>query len=297
MKEKITAVVPKGKNRNFEGLSSLKENNIPFILEEGPNPSKNRNIGAKKVNSEYTAFINAHTIIPSGWKEKVVLFFHKHPKIDIVGGPQLTASTESRMGTITGYALSSIFGAASSSNRYSGKKIILNANEKHITSANLVCKSSVLEKLEFDESLYPGEDPKFISDAKSFGFNIAFSPEIYVYHKRRPTISEFSRQIFNYGSVRPQKETLLQSLKHLTFTVPAFFVIYLSLFSILSIVHSIFLAPLILYTVLLLSFSFYEGIRNSDFLAIFVLPFIFFTIHIVYGLGFIHGIYKSITKK
>ncbi len=287
--KKITAVIPKGPGRVLEALDSLNENNLPFIVQEGLNTSKNRNIAASKVKTEFTAFINTHTILPKSWEKKVLNFFEAHPEIDILGGPQLTHPNESYTGKVTGYALTSLFGAATSSIRYGGKKTILNANEKHLTSANLICKSPVLKKIKFDESIYPGEDPKFISDAKSQGFKIAYSPDIYVFHRRRNSIKEFAKQNFNYGLTRPKKESFFQSLKHLTFTIPAFFTFYLALFPVLFLIHPILLAPLILYIILSLSFSTHLSIKNSDFKALLLLPFIFFTIHIVYGLGFIYG--------
>jgi len=297
MRTLITAIVPKGKSRAFDGLPSLKRNNIPFIVQEGPNPSKNRNLAVLKANSELIAFINAHTIIPSDWLPNIVKFFNTYPEIDIVGGPQLTHPKESYLGKLTGYTLSSVFGAASSSNRYGGKKTILDADEKHVTSANLICRQHVLQKVQFDESIYPGEDPKFISDSKKSGFKIAYSPDISVFHRRRTSINEFAKQNFNYGLTRPQKESFFQSLKHLTFTIPAFFISYLALFPILFLIHYIFLFPLILYIILSLIFSAHQSIKNSDSLSFLLLPFIFFVIHVSYGLGFIYGTIINIKDK
>ena len=48
----------------------------------------------------------------------------------------------------------------------------LNADEKSITSANLICKKEVFKKIEFNSKLYPGEDPRFIEDAKAINKEI-----------------------------------------------------------------------------------------------------------------------------
>jgi cellulose synthase/poly-beta-1,6-N-acetylglucosamine synthase-like glycosyltransferase len=61
---------------------------------ESKNPSKNRNNGIKKSNGEFIAFINAHSLVEKDWLSQTALFFKKNPKIDIVGGPQLTSKNE-----------------------------------------------------------------------------------------------------------------------------------------------------------------------------------------------------------
>ena len=56
-------------------------------------------------------------------------------------------------------------------------------------------------------------------------------------------------------------------------------------------------SPLILYLILNLSFSLADAIINRHFTAFFVLPFVYLTIHLSYGLGFllysIRNIFKS----
>src|SRR3989338_3960692 len=288
---KLTIIIPLGKDRKLEALESIKRQTIPVetIIERGANPSSNRNRGIKKAKSPLAGFINAHTILPEDWAARVVNFFESHPEIDVVGGPQLTPKNESFIGKASGYALSSVFGAAVASARYKPQKIMFDADERILTSANLACRKKVFKKINFDESLYPGEDPKFISDAKRSGFKIAYSPEIYVYHRRRASIREFARQIFNYGVTRPKKESFKETLKHPSFLIPPIFTIYIPLSLILYNFNTLFAYPLILYAVTNILFSLYECIKNKDIKVLPVLPLLFFIIHISYGIGFIYG--------
>lgn len=292
MKPEISIIIPIGPGRKMEALESLKRQKIPIeiIVEKGKNPSANRNNGIKKAKAPLIAFINAHSILPEDWAIKVVNFFNSHPDIDVVGGPQLNHPREGRIGKVSGYALSSLFGSAEASMRYAPKKFIQDADERFLTSANLICRSKVAKKIKFNESLYPGEDPKFIEDSKKAGFRVAYDPKIFIFHRRRETIADFAKQIFGYGLTRPKKESLMQTAKHPSFLVPPFFTLYLALFSILSLWNSIFIIPLALYLALLIIFSVYEAIKNKDISSMFILPFIFFVIHISYGLGFIHGL-------
>lgn len=296
---RITAIIPLAPDRKLEILENFEKfkDKITLIIEKGINPSANRNRGIKKAKTELIAFLNAHTIITENWVKEVEKFFKNNPEIDMVGGPQLTSKEEPLFVRASGYALSSIFGAGEASTRYKPKNINLNANEKHITSANLICKRRLLKKIKFDENIYPGEDPKFIDEAKKSGFKIAYSPNIYVYHKRRKNFKDLIKQIFSYGMTRPQKENLLETIKKPLFLIPSIFVIYLALLPTLALVHYILLFPILLYIISSLCFGLYESVKNKDPLALFLLLPLFFSIHISYGAGFIYGTIKNGIKK
>ncbi|MBS3083583.1 glycosyltransferase [Candidatus Pacearchaeota archaeon] len=291
VKKRITLVIPVGPARSFEVEESLQKlhKRIEIFVELGENPSLNRNKGIKSAHTEFVAFANSHCTIPAEWVDAVERFFDAHPEIDIVGGPQLTHRRESSFARASGYALSSLFGGADLRSRYSRMPSILKANEKHLTSANLICRKKVFKKVMFDEKLWPGEDPKFISDAITAGFKVAYESSIYVYHKRRESFKDLSYQMFSYGAVRNKKEPLKSTIIKPMFLIPSTFVLYLLFLPLLSILNIYFVLPLMVYVALNLLFSFYESIRNKDIGTLHLLPAVLFTIHISYGVGFIYG--------
>lgn len=295
MKPKITVIIPIAKNKKVEALPSLKNQieKVKIIVEMGDNPSANRNRGIKKSKTEIIAFVNGHTLLPQNWSKNVRTFFEKYKNVDIVGGPQLTPKNSSYFEKVSGYALSSKFGSGEVSIRYNRKKLIFDADETMLSSANLACRKRVFEKVKFDESLYPGEDPKFISDARTTGFKIAYSPEIIAFNKRRTNLGDFAIQNFKYGSVRPKKETFLETLKHPFFIVPSLFILYLIFLIPLSLISKLSFIPGIVYILLNLFFSAYESVKNHNINSIFILPFVFLTIHLSYGTGFLYGILKK----
>ena len=175
---KISIIVPLSPNLEVNPSKDLNvQGKIPTIMVKGRNPSENRNMGVKKSKTNFVAFINGHTSLSDNWAEKVEKFFLEHPEIDIVGGPQLTPRDSGLFERASGYAFESAFGAAGVNARYKPSKLNLNADETMITSANLICKKEVFKKVQFDESIYPGEDPKFISDARKAGLKVAYSPD------------------------------------------------------------------------------------------------------------------------
>ena len=160
-----------------------------------------------------------------------------------------------------------------------------------------------MKKVKFDTKLFPGEDPKFIEDSKKAGFKVAYSPDIIIYHRRRPTIKGLTKQIFSYGKTRTQKEKFTGTIKRPFFLIPSLFVIYLLVLGgiatasvlitgDLDIIKPLSL-PLIFYILLNLLFSLYESFKNKDFKAVFILPFIFLIIHLSYGIGMIYGYIKT----
>jgi succinoglycan biosynthesis protein ExoA len=295
----ISVVIPLGKNREIEAVESIKKqkNVTHHFIEIGPNPSRNRNAGVKKARTPLVAFINGHTMLSDNWSEEVISFFRRYPSVDIVGGPQLSPPNEKFFGKVSGYALSSLFGAADVSARYTAlKEINFNADERSLTSSNLICRRKVFKKIGFDESLYPGEDPKFIEDAKKEGFCVAYSPDIRVFNRRRSTFFSLAKQIFGYGFTRTRKESIFKTLKKPLFLVPSLFVLYLLFLPTLLYISWRFIFPVLLYFALALFFSIHESIKNNNFFALFFLPFVFSTIHISYGAGFIYGAFVNLLK-
>ncbi len=303
MTDKISIIVPippkermgERKVEILESINRQKHKCIPVLI-EGGTASENRNKGIERAKTEYVAFANMHSILSDDWSEKVLDFFDKHPEIDIVGGPHLTPKEETIFGRLSGYALGSIFGAAGSSARYNIKKEMLDADERHLTSANLICRSKVTKKVKFNEDLYPGEDPNFIKESIKKGFKVSYSPDIIVYQRRRPSWKGFAKQIFFYASARPKKESFTETLKMPAFLVPSFFVIYLVLLPYLFGINWLFVLPLGCYVVLSFCFSAYESLKNKDPLAIFFLPFLFLTIHLSYGVGFLYGVATKLIR-
>jgi len=299
---KFSLIIALAPYRDAEILNSIKKldysnKDFQVIVVKGTNPSDNRNKGAEKAKGKILGFLDDDGIINEDFLKNVERFFDKYD-IDVAGGPQLTPLDEKGFAKISGYALASKFGTAETSSRYKKGKLNLNADEKLITSANLFVKKEVMDKVKFNTKLWPGEDPKFIADVKKAGFKVAYCPDFVIFHRRRPNITGLIKQIFNYGKVRPLKESFVETLKMPVFLIPSLFVIYLAILAVIIIFYqqlfSIFFIPLLLYLLLDILFSVYESIKNKDYKAIFVLPFIYPAIHIGYGLGMIYGNLRKI---
>jgi hypothetical protein len=288
--KKIALIIPLAKNKFIEYPETIKnqQDKIKIYKIMGDNPSKNRNNGVKNSREPLVAFINGHTLLDKDWAKNVVNYFNKNKKVDIVGGPQLTHNKEGFFAESSGAALQSIFGSANMFNRYKTSNKDLEGTEFNLTSANLICKREVFNKVKFDESTYPGEDPKFLRDAIKDGFIIKYSSKIKVFNSRRKSIMGLDKQIFSYGKTRAKSESLNQLIKKPFFLVPSAFLVYLILSPTLIVLNTLFSIPLLFYLFMNISFSIYESYKTKlKYLTL--LPFIFLAIHLSYGAGFIYG--------
>ena len=229
MKPYFSIIIPVAPSRGAEVLNSIKQLDFPknqyeVIVEKGTNPSRNRNIGAKRAKGEVLCFLDDDAIVPKGLlKEAKKIMDSKHhlakdyPNYDIaiLGGPQLTPPDDKWFPKLCGEVLASKFGSLSMADRYRKGKENLNANENLLTSAIMFVRADAFKKIGgFDEKMYPGEDPLFLAEAKRKGFRIAYSPDIFIWHRRRPTLMKYIQQIFSYGQSRISKEGKTKSEGH-----------------------------------------------------------------------------------
>lgn len=285
----ITLVIPAAPGVAIDTLECANRQTRPIeiLVEEGTHPSINRNRGAARATTPLIAFTNAHTLLREDWAARAEEFFLRHPEIDIVGGPQLNYAHDPYFARLSGDALSSPFCTGQMSRRYRVSTAKLDADEDSVTSANLICRRQVFERIRFDETLYPGEDPKFVTDAKRAGFTLAYVPDIVVFNRRRASMQTLARQIFNYGAARVQKETLGELLRHPEFFAPTALVLYLLLLPLWLLWNCWLLLPLVAYVALAVIFAGQRTVERRRPEYLLLLPIMFLWIHMTYGLGFL----------
>lgn len=299
---RFSLVIPLAPERQIKILDSIKKTNFPkeeyeIIVEVGKNPSINRNKGIKKSKGEIIGILDDDADVRHDILNHVDQFFKQNPNHQILGGPQLTTKNETFFGKYSGYSLASFFGTMGMSARYKQTPLNLNADESHLTSANLWVKKEVFDKIKpFNPNLFPGEDPEFLARAKRNGFNIASNPNIIIYHKRRSNAKDFFKQLFTYGKTRLKKESLSNTNPSPIFYAPALFVLYLIFMIPLSLISNLILFPFFFYILGALAFSSIIGVENKDPLAIILVPFMFFLLHIAYGVGMLNFLGGNISS-
>jgi len=292
---KFSLIVPLEPGRNAEILEAIKKldypkNQFEVIVEEGRNPSENRNRGIEKSKGDFIVFLDDDAFIKEDYLKMTENFFNENPQVDIVGGPQLSPKKgENFFARLSGAVLTSNFGAFKVNKRYRKASRPYEADQSDLTSANLCAKKQVFEEISgFDTRLYPGEDPEFINRAKKNNLRVFYNPEMIIYHKRRASFSKYILQMFKYGKTRPKLNRISGETKIL-FLIPMLFLMYFSLIPILSIINNIFYIPLLIYAFLAIIFGIYDSIQSRIISGIILLPFMYLFTHLSYGLGVLSG--------
>ncbi len=295
---KFSIIVALEPGRDCKVLNSLKDIDYPknqyeIFVVESKNASKNRNQGAKKAKGEILAFIDDDCIINKDLLKNADNLFKNYPELSAAGGPQLTPEDDSFFGKSVGLVMQTFLSSSLMAKRYKKSELNLDATENEITTANFFIKKNIFNKINgFDENIWPGEDTKLFLELKKNNYKIAYSPDLFIYHKRRQNFKALIKQHYNYGYVmRYLNNRLSLNLKTVIFFSPAIWLIYTILTPFLYLLNWIFILPLTIYLVLVIINSLYLSIKKPWAFPLFIL--IFIAIHYSYGLGFLIGKLKN----
>jgi hypothetical protein len=91
---KYSFVIPLAPGRKAEIVNCIKnqafdKSKYEIIIEEGTNCPRNRNAGIDKAKGEWIIFLDDDGFIREEFLLMVDYIIHKHPEIDIMGGPQV----------------------------------------------------------------------------------------------------------------------------------------------------------------------------------------------------------------
>lgn len=147
----------------------------------------------------------------------------------------------------------------------------------------------------FDERLTRNQDNEFNDRLRRAGYKIAFDPAITIRYKNQSTLQGLLNQAYTTGVWN----VYTLSLHHYTFKwrrfVPLFFVLYLlSVPLVCSLVNIVYLAPAILYFVILTIFA---SISPCSIVCKLRVAVTFFGYHLSYGFGTLAGIANIISGK
>ncbi|MGC8976613.1 MAG: glycosyltransferase [Candidatus Ratteibacteria bacterium] len=256
-------------------------------------PSIKKNIGIKYSEGEICAFIDSDAYPDKNWLKNGVSHFLENEKIVAIGGPNLTPQDSNIYGKLSGLILSSFIFMG----KFASRHIIYKPYFPiELPSCNLLVKKYVFDNISYFPGEYlTGEDAYLCFKIRENGKLIFYSPDVIVYHHRRPLFLPFLKQIFNYGrdkSLVLKKLKLKERLKKICYyTIPSLITIFLILFLLSFIVQylkKIVFVLFLSYFLLILFESIRKGKKNFLYLIIGAIG-----THIFYYAGFIYGIFKK----
>lgn len=256
------------------------------------------NIGIKQSKGELILWMSAHNIYEKDYISKCVKYLNEY-NANNVGGVIITLSRENTStGRTIAYAISHKFGIGNSIFRSGSNQ------PKWVDTVFGSCyKREVFEKIGlFNEKLIRGQDLEFNLRLKKAGLRTLLVPEIVSYYYARSDLSSFIKHNFINGlwAILPFKYTNIIpiSLRHL---VPLLFVLSLIFFGILSFfifwAKFLFFMIISLYLLCNILFSLKISLKQNDLRHLFLMPLIFLSLHISYGIGSVLGLVNCIFSK
>lgn len=333
---KISVIIPVKPGRGVETvIEALRQVDYPpklieVFVDQGFNPSRQRNEAAKKAKGEILYFLdNDSEIDKKTFKRAVAVFrgkiipikipqargFSFFPRwlsdliidrffsgtiykgeIGVVGGPNVWWRKESFWSSLAGIILESFFAHYKMAARYRPIGSVRRAAEKELILCNLAVRRDVFKKAGgFNETLYPNEENELLNRMEKTGYQLIYHPGVLVFRPRREGFREILEAFFHYGRGRMEQIRVEGIWQSLPLLAPLFFLIYLLG---LLFFHPWFaFLPLILY--LGMGFGSALGFatrRKKPYLAIF-LPPLFLATHLSYGVGLLYGLATDLKKR
>ena len=269
---------------------------IEIVVVEGKNPSYQRNEAAKVADGEILYFLDNDSMADKRLFRYVVAVFEEEEDVSVVGGPALTPPSNTRLQKCFGYVLASIFGAHIAREKFVPIGLIRDATEKELILCNMaMVKKPFEESGGFNPLLFPNEENEFLNKLNSRKIRMMYHPLAVVFKSQRENFRLFAKQLFNYGRGRAEHFLIRPDFAEPVFAIPSIFVCYL--LSLLFYHRNLYyLAPLATYILIVLLASMSIVLASKDVRTFFITILAYPVLHISYGLGFIFGGFRMITR-
>ncbi len=168
---------------------------IRYFYKQNSGPGQSRNYGMERANGNYFIILDSDVILPGNYLSIV----NKHLNesyVDAYGGPDAAAPNFSPMQKAINFAMTSVFTTGGIRGRSE------QAEKFHPRSFNMGIAKKVFEKTGGFSKMRFGEDIDFSIRIMQSGFKTALFTDAFVYHKRRNTLMQFYKQVYNSGIAR-----------------------------------------------------------------------------------------------
>lgn len=262
---------------------------IQYFFKPNTGPGPSRNYGFEKARGEFFVVFDSDCIIPPHYFEAVEKRMQVN-KIDAWGGPDRGHANFSNVQQAMGITMSSFFTTGG-----------IRGGKKHVgwfqpRSFNMGISRKVFEVtggFKFDRL---AEDIELSIRIKEANFKSVLIPEAFVFHKRRATLGQFYRQVFNFGRGR-----VLVGRKHprqikLTHWFPSCFVVGIFIMPFLLILSPILFNSWLSVYGIYLGLIFFDALYKSKKIVVATLSIPACIVQLSgYGLGFLTEMFKPYT--
>ena len=175
-----------------------KESNflIKIITQNNQGPGAARNHGLQIATGELILFIDSDCEAHPDWLKNIFQEYKKDT-FDAFGGPDSAKDDFTVMQKAIDFSMTS-FLTTGGMRGHSEKMLSKFFPRTH----NMGIKRSVFEEIGGFGSLRHGQDIEYSNRIRKSGAKIQFIKDAIVYHRRRTTLKQFTKQVFNWGVAR-----------------------------------------------------------------------------------------------
>ncbi len=258
---------------------------IHYYFKSNSGPGQSRNFGSQKARGNYFIFLDSDCVLPPRYFETVHRELTQN-YVDAFGGPDAAHKKFSHLQKAINYSMTSFF--TTGGIRGGTEKI----DKFHPRSFNMGYSQAVYETTGGFSKMRFGEDIDMSIRILGNGFKTRLIKAAFVYHKRRSTLRQFFKQIFNSGIARINLYKRHPKSLKLVHFAPSLFLIFTLVFFILSVAWSVyFLLPNLLHIVML----FLDASIRSRSVTIGALAVVTSYLQLLgYGAGFLIAVYRRI---
>lgn len=252
---------------------------VKYLYKPNSGPGSSRNYGMKHSDADYFIILDSDCILPENYLLSVDDFLENN-FVDCFGGADADLDDFTDIQKAINYAMTSflttggIRGSRKSVAKFEPRSFNMGLSKKAFWATGGF------------GTIHPGEDPDLTIRLWKMGFQTAFVPEAFVYHKRRISWEKFRKQVSKFGRTRPILNHWHPEYKKLIYWLPVFFAFGLLISALTFIFFPLGLMVYVFYFLLIL---FHASLVNKSLkigaLSVFAVCVQF----VSYGLGFLHS--------
>jgi len=169
---------------------------IKYITQENQGPGSARNHGLKNSIGEFILFIDSDCEAHPKWIETIIDEYNKYG-FDACGGPDGGKQDFTILQKAIDYSMTSFF--TTGGMRGHSEKML---SKFYPRTHNMGIKRKIYEQVGGFGNLRHGQDIEFSHRILKSGAKIKFIKNALVYHRRRTSLKQFIKQVFNWGVAR-----------------------------------------------------------------------------------------------
>lgn len=246
--------------------------------------ARNLVIDNSNPSSNYIAYTDADCLVDKNWLNTLYDVTQKTDKtIAGVGGPRLIAETKNSKELVIN-AFLTIFLASGGNPAFAKRNI---KYIKSIPNYNALYKKEIISKFRYDDKLIVSDDNELNFRLRKAGYHFINVPNAKVWHHETDSITQFARNMFNYGINITNTVKKHRSIVTINVPLTVLFILYLIfLLPFYLFLGNLILIPLFFYIIFALGVFVEVCLKTKTIYSLMV--FILLPVqHISYGLGVI----------